>query len=198
MCTAYKRIAQLCSPSVWKPEVLVKVLYTSNPCYWLIDCICLAIGTFGAESFNKLGGATEDSDLAGVGKKRKTEEREITSSKRQKMTETSFLKHGEQEESKISNPFPRLLFQLVAYLKPDSELHNSMTPENAINALSVLCCAFSSYWNTSLSGSIFEHVVSWIPWICKQVSRNRNNKLQTNRIYSTFLLFGISYMMLLR
>lgn len=193
MCAAYKRIAQLCSPSVWKPEVLVKVLYMSNPCFRLIDCICLAIGTFGAESFNELGGATEDSDLSGVGKKRKTEDRESTSLKRQKMTETSFLKHGEQEESKISNPFPRLLFQLVAYLKPDSELHNSMTPENAINALSVLCCAFSSYCNTSLSGSIFDHVISWIPWICKQVSRNR-----TNQIYSTFLLFGISYTMLLR
>lgn len=149
----------------------------SNPCFPLIDCICLAICTFGAESFNELGGASEDS--AGVGKKRKTE-RESTYSKRQKMTKTSFFKHGEQEENKIFNPFPRLLFQLVSYLKPDCELHNSMTPENAINALSVLCSAFSSYSNTSLSDSIFEHVVSWISWICKQVSRNRNNRLQTN------------------
>jgi serine/threonine-protein kinase ATR len=179
---------------VWKPEILVKALYTSNACSPLIDCICLAIGTFGAESFNKLGGAGQDTDLAGVGKKRKTEERENISSKRQKMTKTNFFKHGE-EECEISNTFPRLLFQLVAYLKPDSELHNSMTPENAINALSVLCIAFSSYWNTSLSASIFEHVVSWIPWICKQVCRNRNYRLQLvkySQICSTFVLIDTS------
>ncbi|KAJ4806265.1 Serine/threonine-protein kinase ATR [Rhynchospora pubera] len=160
MCSAYKRIAQLCSPSVWKPEILIEALYTSNPCFPLIDCIRLAIGTIDGE----------DRDLAQVGKKRKSEERESSSLKRQKMTETSLLKHGGQEESSISNPFSRLLFQLVSYLKPDnSQPHNSMRPENTINALNVLCIAMSFNSNSSLSDSIFELVVSWIPWICKQI-----------------------------
>ncbi|XP_072968879.1 serine/threonine-protein kinase ATR [Typha angustifolia] len=188
LCSAYKRIADLCPPHIWKPEILVKMLCFRKPCFPLIECIQVAISTSGPDSFNDADNddiciflaSDEEVDLPKVGQKRIAQRKENVLSKRQKKNETRIFLGDPRVGGKLTDMLPceqdkeyaddfrQLLTSFVGFLKPVYDNAFPMRPEIAIQALSLLSIACSNYPNTIFSMTIFQQVVSWVPWICKQ------------------------------
>ncbi|KAJ3693956.1 hypothetical protein LUZ60_009436 [Juncus effusus] len=165
MCSAYKRILQIFPCHIWKPEILIKALYTSKPSFQLVDCIRLVISTFGTGNLRNNDSETDEFDSVKVGEKRKVEERESgSSSKRQK------LMNGAERE--FAEDFNSALIQLIEILKPGRETGQTgqfLRQDRAIENLCLLCVAFSDFESLDLSGNVFGQVVSWMPWIYKQM-----------------------------
>ncbi|KAH9318621.1 hypothetical protein KI387_020390 [Taxus chinensis] len=95
MCSAYVRIANTCPPHIWKLDVLVELLYCSDPCFQLADCIQVAVDILGPQS---VGGEVakkaepslsdrEQGRISFVGKKRVFEDADNMRTKRLKTIE---------------------------------------------------------------------------------------------------------------
>lgn len=63
------------------------------------------------------------------------------------------------------------LVSFVEFLKPPMVKPDTLRPDLALGALSMLCIAFCRYPNTNLSLRIFQQMFSWLPWIVEQVSK---------------------------
>uniref|UniRef100_A0A0D3GKZ8 Serine/threonine-protein kinase ATR n=1 Tax=Oryza barthii TaxID=65489 RepID=A0A0D3GKZ8_9ORYZ len=190
MCNAYKRIVELCSPRVWKPEILLKLLCLPKPCAKLIECIRLVVDKSG-QSFlssddrddgSSLLAKSEGLDLPKVGQKRIALDEENSFPKRLKMTEPRFSSGsfmvdelsagvGQELEKDHGCDFRVQLYSLINCLSPDNHMAYPLEPAIAIQVLSLLCLSLSVYPKTNLFSRISKQVLSWIPWICKQTTK---------------------------
>ncbi|KAL9238429.1 hypothetical protein vseg_012850 [Gypsophila vaccaria] len=194
LCNAFIRISRSCPPLVWKPELLIDMIFSSSNCFILQDCLEVAISTLGPAC---VGGtinnicldqrATCDtgSERLRVGCKRPAEDTDTIKVKRQK----AIGKHsGGDSDIQGANNFCQLNFEItekytsdihlllnssVEFLKPPADM-NSGREDSALAILSLLCKVFCKYPNTNLSVKVFRLIHSWIPWICKQADKNNS------------------------
>ena len=193
MCNAYKRIVEFCSPQVWKPEILLKLLYLPKPYGKLTECIRLVVDKFGQSSISvddsgDRGSFQEKSelcDLPKVGKKRIAPNQENICYKRQKMLESQ--SSDDSLTTKLSSAGIRhklakdyaydlqlSLNSCIEFLSPDNHNAYPLEPETAMQVLSLLCLSLYVSPKTRLFVRISKQVLLWIPWICKQVGRNHD------------------------
>uniref|UniRef100_A0A0D9WU94 Serine/threonine-protein kinase ATR n=1 Tax=Leersia perrieri TaxID=77586 RepID=A0A0D9WU94_9ORYZ len=190
MCNAYKRIVELCSPLVWKPEILLKLLCLPKPCAKLIECIRLVVDKSG-QSFlsmdegddgSSLLARSEGFDLPKVGQKRIALDEKNSFSKRIKTTESRFFGGsytiddfsagiGLKQQKDRDCDFRVQLYSLFNCLSPDNHMAYPLEPAIAIQVLSLLCLSLCVYPKTNLFSKISKQVLSWIPWICKQTTK---------------------------
>lgn len=179
MYTAYKRIIELCSAQVWKPEILLKLLCLPKPCSKLIECIRVVIGKFDQIFFNLDDGNGQSSpqaksekvDLPRVGQKRTSQNEESGFAKRQKMTESGFSA-GIGFELKEGYAFRQSLNSLIKCLSPENHGTYPLHPETAIEVISLLCISLCVYPKTSLFTRVSKQILSWISWIHTQVGKH--------------------------
>uniref|UniRef100_A0A1D1YBN2 Serine/threonine-protein kinase ATR n=1 Tax=Anthurium amnicola TaxID=1678845 RepID=A0A1D1YBN2_9ARAE len=193
LCSAYVRIAKICSIHIWKPGILLKLLCAPKPCLPLIVCIKVTIEILGsdfmqedASSDGSRGQSLEGSEPAGlsVGQKRPPPNIHILKHKRQKTENVTFPSadiHVCAESLYLStcepniesaNDMRRLLLSFVDFLRPGDLEPVLVRPEIAIMALSMLSLVFCKYPQSSLLRVISCEVLSWIPWLCNQAKDN--------------------------
>uniref|UniRef100_J3MHR6 Serine/threonine-protein kinase ATR n=1 Tax=Oryza brachyantha TaxID=4533 RepID=J3MHR6_ORYBR len=190
MCNAYKRIVELCSPRVWKPEILLRLLCLPKPCPKLVECIRLVVdksgqsvlSADGSDDGSSLSAKTEGFDLPKVGRKRIALDEENSLPKRLKMKDTRFsadsfmvddfpLGVRQELENNHGCDFRVPLYSLINCLSPDNHMAYPLEPAIAIQVLSLLCLSLCVYPKTNLFSRICKQVLSWIPWICKQATK---------------------------
>ncbi|TVU07548.1 hypothetical protein EJB05_40909, partial [Eragrostis curvula] len=180
MYTAYERIIELCSPQVWKPEILLKLLCLPKPCNKLIECIRVVFDKFGQNIFTLDDGdgqssplaKSEEFDLPKVGQKRTVQDEKNIFAKRQKINESRFSSGIERELEKDSCYALRLsLNSLIKGLSPDIHEARPLNPETAIDVLSLLCISLRFYPKTVLFTRISKQVLSWLSWIHTQTAK---------------------------
>ncbi|GLT42972.1 hypothetical protein SLA2020_169490 [Shorea laevis] len=187
LCSAYIRIAKMCPPHIWNPESLIHILSCPEPCISLIDCFRVALCILGPDHFG--GGTTAHNvldlstsgdksiEILKVGEKRHNCDIDTFSNKRQKVDGQILVSNAngpgitrfvtyEREEGYADSMYKSLL-SFVELLNPITK-PNSLIPDVALTALSMLCIAFSRYPQIHMSQFIFKQMVSWIPWICEQ------------------------------
>ena len=186
MYTAYKRIIELCSAEVWKPEIFLKLLCLPKPCSKLIECIQVVISKFGQDFFTLDDGNSQSSpqarsenfDLPKVGQKRISQNEESSFSKRQKMNESGFSAGvGFKLKEDYGYALRQSLFSLIKSLSPDNYETSPLDPETAIEVISLLCLSLCVYSKTSLFTRVSKQVLSWISWIHKQVSKSSETSM---------------------
>ncbi|KAK4562116.1 hypothetical protein RGQ29_004827, partial [Quercus rubra] len=151
LCNAYTRIAKICPPHVWKPESLIRTLCFSKPCFPLIDCFRVALSILGPDC---------------VGEKRPIQDVVTCKVKRQKLDEDVVASDANVlVESKHT----------CLYLNSPAVEPDSLSPDVALTALSMLCIAFCRFPETNLSVLIFQQMYAWIPLICEMVGRLKNS-----------------------
>ncbi|XP_031124475.1 serine/threonine-protein kinase ATR isoform X2 [Ipomoea triloba] len=194
LCCAYSRVVKYCPPHIWRPEFLIKLLYSSSPIVPLIECFEVALSSLqsnisGGEMVNDGGVclSTSNSSVSEnprVGEKRPQDSMETSKAKLQKF-EGEFVGSGMKCEdlNKLiyESPFMRdkeyanymhsSLKMFVQLLKPLSDRDNSLGPEVALTALSTLCIVFCKYPCNNLLLQIFQHMCEWVPWIDEQVQQ---------------------------
>ncbi|KAM3298235.1 hypothetical protein ACQJBY_039941 [Aegilops geniculata] len=189
MCNAYMRIVEVCSPQVWKPEILLKLLYLPKPYDKVTECIRLVVDKFGqslvsVDASDDRGSFQEKSEvfeLPKVGQKRVAQNQENTLYKRQKMSESrstigSFMAKlspagiGHELAKDYAYDLQLSLNSRIKFLSPDNHNAYPLEPDIAIQVLSLLSLSFCVNPKTSLFISISKQVLSWIPWICKQAT----------------------------
>lgn len=190
MCSAYLRIAKICPTHIWRPGIILSLLCSPTPCLPLINCIrmvidvccgCLAdkdvdVGRNMLESTKKLV-------LPKAGQKRSVESNDDYHRKRQKIEENKLLQRSNilfgngtagllscKLDEEYALELQKSLLKFVGLLKPECCRTVSLKPATALRALSMLCLAYYDYPEMGLSVNIFQQVLSWIPWICKQVN----------------------------
>ncbi|CAL1372888.1 unnamed protein product [Linum trigynum] len=194
LCSAYQRIVRTCPPYIWKPESLLDMLFIPEPCRALIDCIQVALTILGSD---RVGGSLENNcsvslssggdksvENPRVGEKRQSQDIDILLSKRRKVDEDTVTPDASQlakckwshivgfeTEDEYAGSMHTSLVSFIEQLKCSSTLTDSVRPEMALTALSMLCIACSIEPVTNLSVCIFEVMHSWLPWICKQVEQ---------------------------
>ncbi|KAL6873568.1 hypothetical protein ACP4OV_013650 [Aristida adscensionis] len=180
MYTAYKRIIELCSPQVWKPDILMKLLCLPKPCGKLIECIRAVVDKFGQNFFTLDDGdvqsspevKSEEFNLPKVGQKRIGQNEESSFAKRQKINESRFssgIGWGLEKDNRYGLGLS--LNSLLEFLSPDKHETYPFDPEAAIEALSLLCISLCVYPKTSLFTRISKQVLSWISWIHSQMAK---------------------------
>ncbi|KAK3131306.1 hypothetical protein QOZ80_6BG0504770 [Eleusine coracana subsp. coracana] len=183
MYTAYERIIQLCSPQVWKPEILLKLLCLPKPCDKLIKCIRVVVDKFGQNFFTLDEGdgpsspqaKSDEFGLTKVGQKRTAQNEDNFFTKRQKINESSFSAGIRSEIEKDSGYALRTsLCSLIKGLSPDSDETCPLNPETAIDVLSLLCISLCVYPKTSLFARISKQVLSWVSWIHTQMAERNS------------------------
>ncbi|CAL5040806.1 unnamed protein product [Urochloa decumbens] len=178
MYTAYKRIIELCSEQVWKPEILLKLLCLPKPCSKLIECIRVVIDKFGQNFFALDDGNSQSDPLARsekinlpkVGQKRTSQNEESSFAKRQKMTESG-ISVGIGFELKERYALRQSLNSLVKCLSPKNHENYPLDPETALEVISLLCISLCAYPKTSLFTRVSKQILSWVPWIHKQITQ---------------------------
>ncbi|KAA8546139.1 hypothetical protein F0562_020967 [Nyssa sinensis] len=200
LCSAYIRIAKSCPPHIWKPESLIYLLYSSKACFALIDCFRIALSILGSDIIE--GGTTSD-DCMGlstssdngykssrVGEKRPFLDPDTFKTKRQKVDEESNANF--QDANKLAYKFTcerekeyvdymhKSLLSFVEFLKPLGGKANSLRPEVALTALSMLGIVFCKYPRANLSVCIFQQMLEWIPWISEQAKQSSSITFDLN------------------
>lgn len=186
LCSAYIRIAKICSPHIWRPESLVSTLSLLEPCFPLIVCFQVALSILGPDLIG--GQVTNDGSVGQltvgvlqvenvrVGEKRPIEDVDAFKKKRQKVDEV--MGYVEQKRTRIvtcerdedyATNMRVSLLSFVEFLKPPAVKPDTLRPDLALGALSMLCIAFCRYPNTNLWLRIFQQMFSWMPWIVEQV-----------------------------
>nr|XP_048336390.1 serine/threonine-protein kinase ATR-like isoform X3 [Ziziphus jujuba var. spinosa] len=216
LCSAYIRIAKICSPHVWRPESLVSTLFLLEPCFPLIDCFQVALSILGPYHIG--GQVTSDSDVGQltvdvlqvenfrVGEKRPIHDVDAFKTKRQKVDEEAMAsdtsiqveqKHTHVVTCEGSDDYATYirasLLSFVEFLKPPMVKPDTLRPDLALGALSMLCIAFCRYPNTNLSLRIFQQMFSWLPWIVEQSKQGNSITLDIS-----FYLGGIHSILLLQ
>lgn len=193
LCTAYIRISRTCPPHVWTPESLINVLCSPEPCMLVIDCFKVAFSRLGPScvgggttDHNNLGlSALSDESIANpkVGEKRHIIDVDPINIKRQKIDgeikfsntkipgdiELTNIVNYKREEGYADSMYESLLL-FVETLNVPGVKNEALRPDIALTALSMLSIAFSRYPQTNMSLCIFRQMLTWIPWICEQVS----------------------------
>ncbi|XP_058072546.1 serine/threonine-protein kinase ATR isoform X2 [Magnolia sinica] len=196
MCTAYIRIAKICPPHIWRPGLVVDILCSSKPCFALIDCIRVVVGTLGPNCIGEeavsdsIGVPSSSSgkgvDSSTVGEKRVAQDMESLKRKRQKIqaerlvSSTNVQLGGEsctgtfarEQDRDYSDYMRGLLISFIGHLKPGDFKDTPLRPETALMALSMLCIVFCNHPQTKLSLTIFQQMHAWIPWICEQAKQS--------------------------
>lgn len=187
----YIRIAKSCGPHIWRPDSLISMLYSSKPCFPLIDCFQVAVSILGPDLIEErrnndvsLGISTSQNDDVAhlrVGEKRPFQDPDALKRKRQKFNEefidldTDFQdinkpSSGTCEGSKEYADYMRTsLLLFVEHLKPPGDNANSLGSDLALTALCSLCIVFCEYQRINQSLGIFQQLCEWIPWIYEQV-----------------------------
>ncbi|XP_027365272.1 serine/threonine-protein kinase ATR [Abrus precatorius] len=197
LCSAYARIAQLCPPHVWQPEYLISALYHPEPCLDLIECFQVALSTLGPDL---VGGIQENNKTLTVltyedksiestrlGQKRPNWDLDNLKIKRQKLNEEIVgADAGLEVECKHScivtcqrledyaNHMNKSLLSFFQSLNASALRPGALGPDVALNALSMLCIAFSIYPETNLSLRIFRQMLAWLPWIAEQAKQGNS------------------------
>jgi len=190
MCSAYIRIAKTCPPHIWRPEILVNMLCSSEPCLPLIDCFRVAIGILGP---NRVGGVIngvstpsgEGIESSGVGEKRSAQNLDSVKCKRQKVDKETLVSNANvwmqceptsistcDRDNEYADYLRGLLLSFVGLLKPTCSITNPLRPEVALSTLGMLCLVFCDYPHADLSLCILQQMHAWMPWICEQVCCN--------------------------
>ncbi|CAN1771051.1 Serine/threonine-protein kinase ATR [Linum perenne] len=205
MCSSYKRIVRTCPPQIWKPESLLDMLFIPEPCDALIDCFQVALSVLGSDRIDgrlpntsSVHLSTSDdksTEQPRVGEKRHINETDYIFSKRLKLDDDmvdpdaselpkckwSHIVNIDSDDAYAGSIHASLL-SLIEQLKCPSTLRDSVRPEMALTALSMLCIAFSRQPDTNLWASTIEVMHSWILWICNQVEQ-ANPAILDIRIY---------------
>ncbi|XP_062019493.1 serine/threonine-protein kinase ATR isoform X1 [Rosa rugosa] len=199
LCNTYIRIAKICPPHIWRPEILLYVLSCPDPCFSLIDCLHVALSILGPDL---VGGRITDNSCQSlstlsdksiensqVGEKRPIEDVDSFNTKRQKVDEKiinpdSNIQLEWQcahivpcETEDYANQMHKSLLSFAECLKSPGVCPNSLRPDLALMALSILCIAFCRYPETNLSLCIFHQMYTWIPWICQQAKQGSTVEL---------------------
>uniref|UniRef100_A0A7N0U878 Serine/threonine-protein kinase ATR n=1 Tax=Kalanchoe fedtschenkoi TaxID=63787 RepID=A0A7N0U878_KALFE len=184
LCKVYSRIATLCPPHIWMPESLVQLLYHRESCSQLINCFQVALYILGPDlvgdqldDYDVTGTSTSNFDqFSGVGKKRSIQDVETRKYKRRKKEDVSndmgvveSVAHEDGGEKEYASRMGAALGKLIELLKPFGVNTGGLKPEVALEALSVLCIAFSKYPMTAMSCHIYQQLHEWLPWICNKV-----------------------------
>ncbi|XP_039135080.1 serine/threonine-protein kinase ATR isoform X2 [Dioscorea cayenensis subsp. rotundata] len=214
MCSAYLRIAKICPTHIWRPGIILSLLCSPTPCLPLINCIrmvidvccgCLAdkdvdVGRNMLESTKKLV-------LPKAGQKRSVESNDDYHRKRQKIEENKLLQRSNilfgngtagllscKLDEEYALELQKSLLKFVGLLKPECCRTVSLKPATALRALSMLCLAYYDYPEMGLSVNIFQQVLSWIPWICKQAKEEDflefDISIYLEAVHSVLLLQG--------
>ncbi|KAI3955847.1 hypothetical protein MKW98_006207 [Papaver atlanticum] len=189
MCSAYVRISKTCPVHIWKPEILVNMIYSPKLCLPMMDCLRVAIGILGPDFVGDVNAENRDIGISTgsdkrdqsskVGDKRPVQNLDILQNKRQKVEEETLLsnidaragldctmKHKQDNEHACS--LRESLLSFVGFLKPSGNNESMLTPESAVTAISMLCIIFCNYPKTCLALTIFHQVCDWMPWISEQ------------------------------
>ncbi|XP_065865824.1 serine/threonine-protein kinase ATR isoform X2 [Euphorbia lathyris] len=216
LCNAYVRIARICPPHIWRPESLMHLLCSPEPCSSLIHCLNVTLSVLGPE---KVGGMVMNScsvDLATtydalvedlrVGEKRHIQGVDIANVKRQRVnadcvaSNTNALEENkhtdvltfEKEDDQLAEYMHASLLSFLELLKP-SPKPDSLRPDVSLSALSMLSISFCRYPLTNMALGIFQQMHSWIPWLCEQAKQGSSFKFDIS-IY----LEGIHSILLLQ
>ncbi|XP_057966398.1 serine/threonine-protein kinase ATR [Malania oleifera] len=196
LCSAYVRIAKTCSPHIWRPEYLIYMLCSSEPCFPLLECFqvafcilgldCVEEGTINDDSMSLSTSADRGAKGSRVGKKRRNQHPEAVTSKRQKVDRENIASSVNVWDHKLINittcvkeeeyaDYMRtLLLSFVELLEPPSSEVNSFAPQVALTAVSMLCIVFCKYPPTHLSLRVFRQMNAWIPWIREQAKQGNS------------------------
>ncbi|MQL84785.1 hypothetical protein Taro_017301 [Colocasia esculenta] len=212
LCSAYVRIAKICSIHVWRPGILIKLLCSPTPCLPLVICLKATIDILG---FTIIGeddgsdasrdGSLDGSETAGitVGQKR-PQNIHTLKHKRQKTEDNKCLRKANMHKAaeglcfltelniESADDMRRLLLSLVDLLAP-GEVRPLVRPEIAIVALSMLSLVFCNYSSTSLSIILYHQLLSWIPWIC-----NKAGDISALKLDIVFYLEAVHSILLLQ
>ncbi|XP_011046623.1 PREDICTED: serine/threonine-protein kinase ATR isoform X3 [Populus euphratica] len=193
LCCSYSRIARTCPPHIWRPESLIHMLCCPEPFSSLIDCFQVALSILGPD---RVGGRMENNDDASlsvsgditvqnssVGKKRHSQNVDTIQTKRRKVdddvmaSDPSVLAEcklnsivNSKRDEEYADCMHKSLVSFLEHLKPPAK-PDSLRPDVALAALSMLCIAFCRFPTTYLSICIFQQMHAWIPWICEQAER---------------------------
>ncbi|KAJ0966927.1 hypothetical protein J5N97_023844 [Dioscorea zingiberensis] len=212
MCSVYLRVAKVCPTHIWRPGIVLNLLCSPRPCLPLINCIrmvidflvrgCLAVKDFDGGS--SMLGSSEELNLPKVGRKRSAKSNDDHHCKRQKLEENKLLQRtnmlvstglltGELDKE-YALELQKSLFKFVGFLKPVNCRTFSLKQETALAALSMLCLAFYDYPDMGLSINIFQQLLSWIHWICKQAKEAGSVEFDVSiyleAVHSVLLLQG--------
>nr|KAJ0216324.1 hypothetical protein LSAT_V11C300104440 [Lactuca sativa] len=179
LCGAYIRIAKVCPPHIWKPELLIYLLCSPKPYYGLVECFQVVVSILDP---NLVGGTTNREDYLDasgyepvrVGDKRPLHLPNALKNKRQKVDESENLKidypscEGKKEYAKYIGSS---LLSLIECLEPPGGKANVLEPEISLTALSMLCIVFSKYPWAKLLLRISHQMLNWIPWISEQANQ---------------------------
>ena len=194
MCNAYTRIAKICPPHVWKPECLIRTLCFSKPCFPLIDCFRVALSILGPDcvggepinysGLESLTSSDKSVENLRVGEKRPIQDVVTCKVKRQKLDEDVVASDANvlveskhtclvncETEEKYAIDMHKSLISFVKYLNSPAVEPDSLSPDVALTALSMLCIAFCRFPEANLSVLIFQQMYAWIPLICEMVGR---------------------------
>lgn len=187
------RIAKICPPYIWRPDYLVQMICSPEPCFLLIRCLQVALsilspdhvgGQITHESCPDLLISSDDStEFSSIGgKRRPSEDGQGFNVKRQKVDHTSeapaskiLAEHKAihlascESERGYAYYVHTLIVSLLDLLKSPAVKPGSLEPNVALRALSMLSIAFCRVPKTSLSLSTFRQMISWIPWIFDEV-----------------------------
>ncbi|KAI6701007.1 hypothetical protein NL676_015331 [Syzygium grande] len=198
LCNAYVRIAKICPPYIWRPDYLIQMICSPEPCFLLIRCLQVALsilspdhvgGQITHESCPDLLISSDDStEFSSIGgKRRPSEDGQGFNVKRQKVDHTSeapaskiLAEHKAihlascESERGYAYYVHTLIVSLLDLLKTPAVKPGSLEPNVAIRALSMLSIAFCRVPKTSLSLSTFRQMISWIPWIFEEEMQGRS------------------------
>lgn len=161
-----------------------------EPCFALIDCFQAALSILGPDyvggSLPGLGLSelsNKSIENSRVGEKRCLEDLDTVKNKKMKVdgeivsSEADILVECKKPHIKIcetdvtyANNLHNLLVSFVGCSRASSIRADGLRPEVSLTSLSMLCIAFCRHPETHLSQVIFKEMVSWIPWIYKQVA----------------------------
>lgn len=77
-----------------------------------------------------------------------------------------------EKDGKHAGCFHESIISFVGKLMPPDGHVGFLKPDTSLTTLCLLCIAFSRFPRTILSFSIFQQMLSWIPWISDQVGLN--------------------------
>ncbi|XP_056170174.1 serine/threonine-protein kinase ATR isoform X2 [Syzygium oleosum] len=198
LCNAYVRIAKICPPYIWRPDYLIQMICSPEPCFLLIRCLQVALSIL---SPDRVGGQITDESCPDLlissddstefssigGKRRSSDDGQGFNVKRQKVDHTSEAPASKilaehkvvhlascESERGYAYYVHTLIVSVLDLLKLPAVKPGSLEPDVALRALSMLSIAFCRVPKTSLSLSTFRQMISWIPWIFEEEKQGRS------------------------
>lgn len=188
LCNVYIRIAKSCPPDIWRPELLMYLLHSSNASFELVDCLRIAVSKISLEIEQGINVDMHPSALdpggyasPRVGTKRPVQDLSSSRIKRQRVDQevvtANANSHGNFEdacglicgiEKEYGENLSKLIFAFTEFLVPYGGKSSPLRLEVSLTALSMLCLVFCEYPQTKLARCIYGKMSDWVPWICEQ------------------------------